>query len=105
LAAGGLIGALTHQNLIAELDDASHDHTWIQIVRRAAVLAEISLTTTCCDQASVDGAPAMTTIFHSLPPARSDVAMGALKQRNDAANALLPNVMPITFVCADETDA
>jgi hypothetical protein len=64
LTAGGLIGALTHQNLIAELDDASHDHTWIPIVRHAAVLAEISLTTTCCDQTSADGAPAMRTIFH-----------------------------------------
>jgi len=78
LTSAGLIGALTHQNFIAELDDASHDHTWIPIVRRAAVLAEISLATTCCDQASVDGAPAMATILHNLPPARSDVAMGGV---------------------------
>jgi hypothetical protein len=66
LAAGGLIGALTHENLVATWDDASHDHTWIPTVRQAAVLTKISLTTACCDRASADGAPAMRAIFHSL---------------------------------------
>jgi hypothetical protein len=70
LTARGLIGTLTHQKFVADLDDASHNHAWIPIVRHAAVLAEISLATTCCDQASVDGASAIRTIFHSSPPCR-----------------------------------